>query len=216
MRTGQVAAEAGVNVQTMRYYERRGLLPEPQRLESGYREYGPDAVRTVRFIKRAQELGFALRDVEAALRGVGGVEWDEHGRLVGLALTLRPTAHRFTTGGRTLYGWCADDTLMFPVALGRAGSVDSTCPETGRAIHLDLSPERVERVEPAGAVVTSVRPDTPIANVRTSTCDHGHFFASAAAASTWAAEHPGGRVHSVEEAFRLDKQALERLGWAAT
>lgn len=160
--------------------------------------------------------GHAIEDVEAALRGVGGVEWDEHGRLVGLALTLRPTAHRFTTDGRTLYGWCADDTLMFPVALGRGGRVDSTCPETGRAIHVDLSPERVERVEPAGAVVTSVRPDAPIANVRTSTCDHGHFFASAAAASTWAAEHPGGHVQSVEEAFRLDKQALERLGWAAT
>jgi DNA-binding transcriptional MerR regulator len=51
----------------VRYYERRGLLPEPSRRESGYRVYGPDAVRTVRFIKRAQELGFGLRDAEALL-----------------------------------------------------------------------------------------------------------------------------------------------------
>ena len=56
-----------MNVQTLRYYERRGLLPEPARRESGYRVYGPDAVRRVRFIKRAQELGFGLRDAETLL-----------------------------------------------------------------------------------------------------------------------------------------------------
>ena len=75
MRTGEVAAEAGVNVQTLRYYERRGLLPEPARRESGYRVYGPDAVRRVRFIKRAQELGFGLREAEGLLAlAAGGPE----------------------------------------------------------------------------------------------------------------------------------------------
>jgi Hg(II)-responsive transcriptional regulator len=64
MRIGKVAAEAGVNVQTLRYYERRGLLPEPERGNSGYRAYDPDTVRLVRFIKRAQELGFTLREIE--------------------------------------------------------------------------------------------------------------------------------------------------------
>jgi DNA-binding transcriptional MerR regulator len=72
MRTGEVAARAGVNVQTLRYYERRGLLPEPERRESGYRVYRPDAVRTVRFIKRAQELGFGLRDAEVLLALAAG------------------------------------------------------------------------------------------------------------------------------------------------
>ena len=64
MRIGKVAAAAGVNIQTLRYYERRGLLPEPARSNSGYRAYDPDTVRLVRFIKRAQELGFTLREVE--------------------------------------------------------------------------------------------------------------------------------------------------------
>jgi len=72
MRTGEVAAQAEVNVQTLRYYERRGLLPEPERQKSGYRVYGPDAVRTVRFVKRAQELGFGLRDAQALLALAGG------------------------------------------------------------------------------------------------------------------------------------------------
>lgn len=67
MRSSQVAAEAGVNIQTLRYYERRGLLAEPDRLESGYRSYGTDAVRTVRFVKGAQQLGFSLEEIDALL-----------------------------------------------------------------------------------------------------------------------------------------------------
>lgn len=68
LKTGEVAAKAGVNVQTLRYYERRGLLKEPERRPSGFREYKPDAVRLVRFIKRAQELGFTLTEIEELLR----------------------------------------------------------------------------------------------------------------------------------------------------
>lgn len=67
MKTGQVAKEAGVNVQTLRYYERRGLLPEPPRRDSGYRAYGPNSIALLRFIKRAQEVGFTLSEVEMLL-----------------------------------------------------------------------------------------------------------------------------------------------------
>ena len=68
MQTGEVAARAGVNIQTLRYYERRGLLGRPPRTESGYRRYSEDAVRIVRFVKRAQELGFTLDEAEQLLR----------------------------------------------------------------------------------------------------------------------------------------------------
>lgn len=64
---GQVAAQVGVNVQTVRYYERRGLLAAPQRTASGYRQYAEDAVSRLRFIKHAQELGFSLKDVQELL-----------------------------------------------------------------------------------------------------------------------------------------------------
>lgn len=64
---GDVARQAEVNVQTLRYYERRGLLAEPDRSSSGYRLYTPEAVRVVRFIKRAQELGFSLSEIEKLL-----------------------------------------------------------------------------------------------------------------------------------------------------
>ena len=72
MRTSELAARAAVNPQTLRYYERRGLLAAPDRSASGYRSYPPDALRRVRFIKRAQELGFTLTEVETLLDLSGG------------------------------------------------------------------------------------------------------------------------------------------------
>ncbi len=63
----EAAERAGVNPQTLRYYERRGLLRPAGRRSSGYREYSDDDVRRVRFVKRAQELGFSLDDIAALL-----------------------------------------------------------------------------------------------------------------------------------------------------
>jgi DNA-binding transcriptional MerR regulator len=63
LRSGQVAAAAGVNLQTLRYYERRGLLAEPDRSNGGHRLYPPEAIRVLRVIKSAQRLGFTLEEV---------------------------------------------------------------------------------------------------------------------------------------------------------
>lgn len=67
LKIGDVAEQGGVNLQTIRYYEREGLLPEPPRLASGYRMFPETAVRRVRFIKRAQELGFSLAEIRDLL-----------------------------------------------------------------------------------------------------------------------------------------------------
>jgi DNA-binding transcriptional MerR regulator len=63
LRTGQVAAAAGVNIETLRYYERRGLLAEPDRSPGGHRLYPAEAVTVLRVIKAAQRLGFTLDEV---------------------------------------------------------------------------------------------------------------------------------------------------------
>lgn len=65
--TGQLAQQSGVNVETIRFYERRGLLPEPPRQASGYRRFPEASVQLIRFIKRAQRLGFTLREVRELL-----------------------------------------------------------------------------------------------------------------------------------------------------
>jgi MerR family copper efflux transcriptional regulator len=64
---GQVARKAGVGVETVRFYERQGLLQRPDRKASGYRLFGPAAVARLRFIRRAKELGFTLREINDLL-----------------------------------------------------------------------------------------------------------------------------------------------------
>jgi MerR family mercuric resistance operon transcriptional regulator len=71
---GKLAEAAMVNVETLRYYERRGLLPEPPRKESGYRMYPGSAVDRLRFIKGAQTLGFTLEEIHELLN----LRVDEH------------------------------------------------------------------------------------------------------------------------------------------
>jgi len=66
-KTGELAKRAGVNVETLRFYERKGLLPKPPRRLSGYREYPPESVRLIRFIKRAKDLGFSLVEIRELL-----------------------------------------------------------------------------------------------------------------------------------------------------
>jgi DNA-binding transcriptional MerR regulator len=80
MRTSELAGRAGVNSETLRYYERRGLLTEPPRTSGGYRDYPDAAVELLRFIKRAQELGFTLDEVEELLHLGGGGPGQLRGR----------------------------------------------------------------------------------------------------------------------------------------
>jgi len=67
MTVGKLAKTAGVNIETIRYYEQRGLLPKPSRKESGYRLYSQEDVKRLRFILRAKELGFSLREIHDLL-----------------------------------------------------------------------------------------------------------------------------------------------------
>jgi MerR family mercuric resistance operon transcriptional regulator len=64
---GELARRAGVGVETVRFYERQGLLSEPARKESGYRQYQDDVVARLRFIRRAKELGFSLKEIKELL-----------------------------------------------------------------------------------------------------------------------------------------------------
>src|SRR5690554_5869182 len=67
LRISQLADRAGVGIDTVRYYERAGLLPEPPRRPSGYREYPPQSLQRLRFIRRAKSLGFSLEEIAGLL-----------------------------------------------------------------------------------------------------------------------------------------------------
>jgi MerR family mercuric resistance operon transcriptional regulator len=68
MKIGEAATASGCHLETMRYYERIGLLPKPQRTRSGYRSYSEDDVRRLRFITRGRELGFSLEEIRSLLQ----------------------------------------------------------------------------------------------------------------------------------------------------
>lgn len=86
MRSGQLAERAGVNPETLRYYERRGLLPTPPRTGAGYRDYPATTVELLRFVKRAQELGFSLDEIEELLElDAGGPDACEAARALATA-----------------------------------------------------------------------------------------------------------------------------------
>jgi DNA-binding transcriptional MerR regulator len=68
MRIGQLARSSGISTDTIRYYEKIGLLPRPPRTESGYREYAPGVVNRIRVIRNAAQLGFPLHEIAKVLR----------------------------------------------------------------------------------------------------------------------------------------------------
>lgn len=64
---GEIAKQSGIGVETVRYYERKGLLPEPPRRPSGYRQYPPETIDQIRFILRSKQLGFTLKEIKGLL-----------------------------------------------------------------------------------------------------------------------------------------------------
>ena len=71
----------------------------------------------------------------------------------------------------------------------------------------------LDAMRPPDAVMSAVRPPGQLADVRSATCNHGHFFSSIAATAAWTDAHPDGHIYPVDEAFHLDRQVIKQLGW---
>lgn len=103
-------------------------------------------------------LGIALAAAQQFLREV--TERDARDQIVGaMGLSLQDHAHRFSVAGVSLSAWCAEDTLFLPAILQQTATVESSSPVSGESIRLRVSPQRVEEVRPAGAVVSLVLVD---------------------------------------------------------
>jgi MerR family copper efflux transcriptional regulator len=110
MTIGRLAKQAGVNVDTIRYYERNGLIPEPSRRSSGYREYESADVERLRFILRAKDLGFTLAEIGELLslsadRDVRGVKRRAETRLEQVEHKIKEL-QRVRRGLKTLIDAC--------------------------------------------------------------------------------------------------------------
>lgn len=149
----------------------------------------------------AAAIGRSGADLDRVLDGIPSDQWDRDGRLVGFGITLVPTAHRFIVEGRVLYTWCATDALMFPAVIGKSALVESMCPATRTPIRIEVHPDRLGEFTPASMVVTRDLPRTAVADIRTSGCVHGNFYASEAVTTEWCAAHPNGHVRSLVDEF---------------
>jgi alkylmercury lyase len=135
------------------------------------------------------------------------VRMDQAGNIIGQGLAFQPTRHQFHLGEQTLYTWCALDALAFPAVLERTARVISSCPVTGQAIRLTVTPETIADLEPASAVVSVHLPseDTDVCHIQEDICNDGLFFASRDVACTWPSLHPRAVLLSVEEAAQLGR-----------
>jgi alkylmercury lyase len=145
-----------------------------------------------------------LEEVEAFLQ-TSDVRVDQEGSIVGMGLSFQPTRHHFHLDEKTLYTWCALDTLAFPALLGRTVRVSSTCPVTEQEIRLTVTPEGILDLSPAGAVVSVHLPgeETDLCHVQEDICNDGFFFVSREVASAWPSLHPKAVLLSVEEAAQV-------------
>ncbi len=144
-----------------------------------------------------------------------GVFTDRHGRVTGfwgLAIGELSPAHRFETGGRVLYAWCAWDTLFLPARLGKEARVTSACPATGELIELTAGPDGITATSHPGAVVSFLLPDEPFdSGVVQSFCHFVRFFASRQAGDQWVARHPGTFLLTLGEAADLAARVNQRM-----
>lgn len=135
------------------------------------------------------------------------VQRDEQGRVVAFAgLILKPTSHALEVDGRTLYAWCALDTLFLPELLGRPARIRSTSPDTGETVTLIVDGSTVRDVSPEGAVLTLHEvAGFDLQDVVGTFCCFVHFFPSEQAASAWAERNEGTYVASIADGFECGR-----------
>jgi len=162
----------------------------------------------------AETVGISREEASAILRESSGVELDDKDAVVGcFGLSLMPTPHHFRLGDHEFFTWCALDALFLPIVLNQSARVESSCPVTGATVQIAVSPDSIEGVEPAEAVMGIIVPESAevCCDLRRAFCDKVHFFSSSEAASQWVAEHAGGSILSVENAYALAHLLLKSL-----
>lgn len=139
---------------------------------------------------------------------------DPGGRIIGFGgLAVREMSHRLKVDGRTLYTWCAWDSLFIPVILGVESEVVSPPPGGGSPVRLRVAPNGIKDLQPSSAVMSFLLPSaqtfqTDALKAMASFCHYIFFFASREAATHWVAGHPDTSVISITDAFELGRSMV--------
>jgi alkylmercury lyase len=135
-------------------------------------------------------------------------EWDREGRLIGSALSLVPTPHRFKIMGKDLFAWCAYDTIFLPGLLGMTAEVVSPDPLNGELVKLVITPTGPESYIPETAVLSLFQGTEPASGPESPVCTNSHYFISRVSAEAWSKDRQGIEIKSIEDAFASVKQNL--------
>ena len=121
-----------------------------------------------------------------------------------------PPSHRFEIDGKSLFTWCAFDTVLFPPSLRAEVRVQSTCPVTSHPITFVATPAGVVMdLIPPSSVMSLIIPAERSECTRTAFCERSLFFESEQIASTWLAAHPEAVLLSLEEAAYVGKRVAQ-------
>ncbi len=198
----------------------------------GLLDYGPDLsrllVRLMRELAQGHpvpkervdrivaDVGSDPEEADKLLREV--TERDADNNVVGImGLSLNDTPHRFYVDGTRMSAWCAEDMLFLPAVLDQTATVESKSPVTREKVKLTVSPQGVEEVDPAAAVVSIVIVDPNDANMSSveaiwgTFCHHTFFFDSREEAERWAAGRDDIEILSVDEAYELGRLLSSRF-----
>ena len=163
----------------------------------------------------AERAGLSVAEIVEFLDSWHGVHLAEGTRIVAFqGLSVVEAPHRLDVDGRTLYAWCAWDTLFLPELIGRPAEIESSCPATGETITLRVGSQGPADVAPPEAVLSFLLPGARFSeDTIASFCSFIHYFASCDTADEWAAEHPGTFVISIEDGFEIGRRTnLSRWG----
>jgi len=156
----------------------------------------------------SERAGMSLADLKTTLQNWPGVFYDDNHRIIGFwGIAIDEMPHRLEVNGKTVYAWCAWDTLFLPELLDTSAHITSHCASTGDEISLIISPMGIES-QSDQIMVSFLVPDNSelVENITTSFCQYVFFFRTRASAEHWVTEHPGTFLLSLGEAFTVGRK----------
>ena len=157
----------------------------------------------------AARAGLPPSQVSEVLDDWFGVYYDSGGDIIAYGgLTLREMRHRLRINGRTLYAWCAWDTLFLPQILDAEVGVESACRVSGERIRLTVTPSEIRMADPTSTAVSFVTPDESKVkrDVVLNFCHDVHFFRSMETAENWLSTQSATRLLTLDQAWRLGRE----------
>lgn len=144
-------------------------------------------------------LGMSAAEAEEILMLYGEV--NSQNEVVGfLGISLFETKHKMLVEDKTIYTWCAADTLLFLRFLGFSAKVESRDPVNGELVKLSVNEDYLEWTDPVPLYISWME-KADSCDIRNSFCSHSHFFGSEDNANKWLYENPMGKISKVEDFF---------------